>query len=73
MKNSAKGKTYESKCDRIRGDIVYNSCEDLHMTASNIFETLELFGENLAALSFHRTKMYWNERIIISATKLDLF
>ncbi len=49
-----------------------NASENHRITAKNTFKTFKLFGENIAALSCHQTKIYWNKPTIIGATILDL-
>ena len=72
MNNAVYGKNWESKRRRSKLTIARDADQVLSSISKFEFDRFMIFGANLAALSFHGRKIYWNNPTIIGATILDL-
>ena len=72
MNNAVYGKNCESKRRRSNLTISRDADQVLSSISKFEFDWFMIFGGNLAALSFHARKIYWNTPTIIVATILDL-
>ena len=72
MNNAVYSKNCESKRRRSRLTIERDADQVLSFISKFEFDRFMKFGDNLAALSFHARKIYWNTPTIIGATILDL-
>ena len=72
MNNAVYGKNCESKRRRSTLAIARDTDQVLSSISKFEFDRFMIFRDNLAALSFHARKIYWNTPTMIRATILDL-
>ena len=72
MNNAVYDKNCESKRRRSKLTIARDAEQVLSSISKFDFDRFMIFGDNLAALSFHARKIYWNTPTIIVATIRDL-
>ena len=72
MKSAVYGKNCESKFQPMKIEFTRDTRQFLTIVSKFEFDQFKVFGENMAALSSHPSKIYWDTPTIVGATILDL-
>ena len=72
MKNAFYGKNCESKGRRMKIEITRDARRTVTIVRKFEFDKFKVFGENMAALSSHPRRIFWDLPPVVGATKLDL-